>query len=116
MRRFGDAETKTVDMRDRSNDKAPTAEDRVIADWFDPTGKPGDRTPSAKSASGAEVVRRAAQGAERSIEQQVVPSQQGEYVRRVFRRYLQRTQGTTPSQSAPTSTPATPDAPDAPRK
>lgn len=115
-RQFGDPETKTVDMRDRTTGQAPTPEDRVISDWFDPTGKPGDRAASGRSASGAEVVRRAAQGAERSIEQQVVPPQQGEYVRRVFRRYLQRTQGATPAQNAPTSAPATPDAPDAPRK
>lgn len=115
-RRFGDAETKTIDMRDRTSGQAPTPEDRVISDWFDPAGNAGARASSSRSASGAEVVRRAAQGAERSIEQQVVPSQQGEYVRRVFRRYLQRAQGAAATPGAPTSAPATPDAPDAPRK
>lgn len=115
-RAFGDAEQKTVDMRDRTKGEAPTPDDRVISDWFDPSGKPGERAASGRSGSGAEVVRRAAQGAERSIEQQVVPPQQGEYVRRVFRRYLQRTQGVTPTPSAPATSPATPDAPDAPRK
>ncbi|MCC6227728.1 MAG: hypothetical protein IT432_00695 [Phycisphaerales bacterium] len=115
-REFGNAETKTIDMRDRTNRQTPSQNDRVISDWFDPTGKPSDRATSGRSATGAEVVRRAVQGAERSIEQQVVPPQQGEYVRRVFRRYLQRTQGATPTQSAPSSAPATPDAPDAPRK
>jgi hypothetical protein len=115
-RAFGDAEEKTVDMRDRSKGEAPTPDDRVISDWFDPSGKPGERAASGRSGSGAEVVRRAAQGAERSIEQQVVPPQQGDYVRRVFRRYLQRTQGVTPTPSAPATSPATPDAPDAPRK
>ncbi len=115
-REFGNAETKTIDMRDHTNRQTPSQNDRVISDWFDPTGKPSDRATSGRSATGAEVVRRAVQGAERSIEQQVVPPQQGEYVRRVFRRYLQRTQGATPTQSAPSSAPATPDAPDAPRK
>lgn len=115
-RAFGDVEQKTVDMRDRTKGEAPTPDDRVISDWFDPSGKPGERAASGRSGSGAEVVRRAVQGAERSIEQQVVPPQQGEYVRRVFRRYLQRTQGAIPTSTTPATSPATPDAPDAPRK
>jgi hypothetical protein len=114
-RALGDSGTETVDMRDRTGGEAASPNDRVISDWFDPTGKPGDRSSHEGTSSGVEVVRRAAQGAERSIEQQVVPPQQGEYVRRVFRRYLQRAQGGA-APAAPTSTPATPDAPDAPKK
>lgn len=114
-RAFGESGTEPVDLRDRKDGTAPTPIDRVISDWFDPTGKPGDRSNHAGASGGADVLRRAAQGAERSIEQQVVPPQQGEYVRRVFRRYLQRTQGGT-APATPTSTPPTPDAPDAPKK
>lgn len=114
-RAFGESGTEPVDLRDRTDGTAPTPNDRVISDWFDPTGKPGDRSDHAGASGGADALRRAVQGAERSIEQQVVPPQQGEYVRRVFRRYLQRTQGVT-APAAPTGTPPTPDAPDAPRK
>lgn len=111
-----DARSETMDLRDRTSGPAPTPSDRVISDWFDPSAKPKPRDASNTGASGVEVLRRAASGAERSIEQQVVPPQQGDYVRRVFRRYLQHAQGAAPAQSAPAASPATPDAPDAPRK
>jgi hypothetical protein len=37
-----------------------------------------------------EQIQRAAQGAERAIEQQVVPGRYGDFVRRVYRRYGER--------------------------
>lgn len=53
-----------------------------------------------------ERVREAAAGAERAVEQQTVPPQIGPYVKRVFRRYVERT-------TPPPAKPLVPDAPDA---
>jgi len=81
----------------------------TIAQWLgdgQPGGEPRERL--------AQGVRRAAQGIEQSLEQQAIPTRHGEYVRRVFERYVRRTQTPGPGD-APTA-PILPDAPDAPRR
>lgn len=76
---------------------------------------PDSRQPLRSSTPAAlnDRIREAAVGAERAVEQQAVPSQYSPFVKRVFRRYVDRVGSATPG-AAPQA-PATPDAPDAPR-
>lgn len=67
--------------RDRSNES-------VVAQWF--TDQPVDRDGAPGRAVMDEQIRDAAAGAERAIEQQVVPNRYSDLVRRVFRRYGER--------------------------
>ena len=78
----------------RSQSKAGKSDgDQVIAEW-DATPKPGVVGKSGSAGVGVgEGVRRAAEGAERAIEQQSVPPQYSDLVRRVFRKYVKRTEG-----------------------
>jgi len=78
--------TDPVDAR-RTNSTSDG--DRVIAEWDAPP-KPGDAGKAAPLGVG-EGVRRAAEGAERAIEQQNVPPQYTDLVRRVFKKYVERT-------------------------
>jgi len=64
--------------------------DRVIAQWDAPP-KPGETaTSSGPGGSMNEGLKQAAQSAERAIEQRSVPPQYNDLVRRVFRRYVER--------------------------
>ena len=94
-----------VDIRPRPD---PAAGERVIADYFNP--RQGPRPGTAASSTLQEGVREAASGVERAIEQQAVPNQYSDLVRRVFRRYVDRVQ----PGAAPPPAPSTPleDAPD----
>jgi hypothetical protein len=86
-----------VDIRPRPD---PAQGERVIADYFNP--RQGPRTGTATSSTLQEGVREAASGVERAIEQQAVPNQYSDLVRRVFRRYVDRVQpGAAPPPPAP---------------
>jgi hypothetical protein len=77
--------TETVDARGA---EPPAARDeRVIAQWF---GNQESEPGGAGRAEMGEEVQRAAESAERAIEQQVVPARYSDLVRRVFRRYAER--------------------------
>lgn len=103
-----DGKTEMVDARPRV-DRSAADGARVISEW---SGDPS-RDPSAPSSPGAtgERVRAAAAGAERAVEQQVVPAQYGPFVRRVFRKYVERAATERPGVPASPG-PAVPDAPD----
>lgn len=97
-----------VDVRPRTQ---PDEGERVIADYFNP------RQPSRSGVSGRTAleqgVREAAGGVERAIEQQAVPNQYSDLVRRVFRRYVDRvrpdgTSSPEPLEDAPDLRPRTP--------
>jgi hypothetical protein len=78
----------------------------VIADYFN------DKPAARGTASGPTLqqgVSDAAKGAEHAIEQQNVPSQYSDLVRRVFRRYVERVQPGAAERTQPIQ-----DAPDAP--
>lgn len=93
---FGDApenkpgQTAPLDVRQN----LPTAE-RVVAKWFNPNAGGGGVSREAAS----EDLRQATAGAEKAIEQQVVPGRHSDLIRRVFRRYAERTQ--TPAKPVP---------------
>lgn len=73
-----------VDARPRGDTPADLRE-QVIREWL------GEGDPGAPS--GPDVARRfaeAAAGAERAVEEQAVPARHAEFVRRVFRRYVER--------------------------
>ena len=75
--------TVPVDARRASVAGKEPPRERTVAEWY--SDKPVDR--EAKSVAPAEMMREAARGAERAIEQQQVPAKYQELVRRVFRRY-----------------------------
>ena len=79
--------TQDIDAR-RPGDGAGT--ERVLAEWFDKTPQnsgsaPGGTPPAAQ-------MKRAAEGAEKSIESKAVPPRYADLVRRVFQRYVERGQ------------------------
>ncbi len=78
-------DSEPVDARRPAQDKP---RERVVAQWF--SDKPAERGGEPGRASMDEQIQRAAQGAERAIEQQVVPGRYGDFVRRVYRRYGER--------------------------
>lgn len=94
--------TETVDARDPN-----AAAERTIAQWFDPDKSSGG-TQSGPPV--ADHIRDAVRSADRSIEQQRVPSRHEDLVRRVFDRYLRRAQGAQGEQSGPSFAPAAKDA------
>jgi hypothetical protein len=89
--------TEAVDARGRDRG------DRVIAEWLG-EGAAGSGTSPALEAA----VRDAASGVERSIEQQTVPPEYQDLVRRVFRRYTQSATSPGPPDAAasPAQSPA----------
>jgi hypothetical protein len=82
------APTQTEPVDARGQPKTDPSE-HVIADYFN--NKPSPRT-GAPGPTLQQGVSDAAKGAERAIEQQAVPSQYSDLVRRVFRRYVERVQ------------------------
>jgi hypothetical protein len=66
---------------------------RPIAEWM---GGPRHESDSLPAGTPAQELRRAAQGAERAVEQQAVPPAYGDLVRRVFRRYVDRARPASP--------------------
>jgi len=108
-RREWDGSTELVDARG-SNAPRPGEKTSEVSRWSgDPSESPGSPGSTAGSAS---RVRAAAAGAERAVEQQVVPSRFGPFVKRVFRKYVERADAT--GAPAPDgAAPALPDAPDA---
>ncbi len=78
-----------VDARRSPDERAKDAE-RVVAQWF--SDQPAERDGRTGRSPMEEALQEATQGAERAIEQQVVPDRYSELVRRVFRRYGQRTE------------------------
>ena len=108
-RREWDGKSELVDARDKDAAKAGE-KSRVVSQWSgDPSNDP--RAP-ATPGEASNRVRAAAAGAERAVEQQIVPSQYGPFVKRVFRKYVERA-ATQNAPPAATPTPAVPDAPDA---
>jgi hypothetical protein len=91
--------TEAVDARRQT----PTGE-RVIAKWFDPNSPNGA---GVSREAIREDVRQAAAGAEKAIEQQVVPGRHSDLIRRVFRRYAERIE----PAARPAPVEAAPDAP-----
>lgn len=81
-----------VDMRPPGTPEG-SARDRVLAEWDAPP-RPGEALPASPGMN--EGVRRAAEGVERAIEQQQVPPRYSDLVRRVFKKYVDRTQEPTP--------------------
>lgn len=88
---------------------APDAGGPTIAQWL---GEGERGVPQRERL--AEGVRRAAEGIEQSLEQQAVPARHGDFVRRVFERYVRRAQS--PGAEGSSSPPVLQDAPDAPRR
>lgn len=88
---------------------APDAGGPTIAQWL---GEGERGVPQRERL--AEGVRRAAAGIEQSLEQQAVPARHGDFVRRVFERYVRRAQS--PGAEGSSSPPVLQDAPDAPRR
>lgn len=80
-------DTETFDAR--PNEIPPDAAERVVARWFSDEGV--DRSGATSRRETAEAVREAREGAERAIDQQVVPRRHADLVRRVFQRYAERT-------------------------
>ena len=74
------------------------AGERPVASWLSPEGS---RSGSTREQA-VQGLREAASGADRAIEQQAVPPEHADLVRRVFRRYLQR------AEQGATGTPGTP--------
>lgn len=80
-------DTEPIDLRRPADPSQPPS--RVIAEWDAPPT--GEGAPAPTGATGlSDGLRSAAQGAERAIEQQAVPPQYSDLVRRVFRRYIER--------------------------
>lgn len=77
--------SEPVDARRPATDKP---RERVVAQWFN--DKPAERGGEPGRAAMDEQIKQAAAGAERAIEQQVVPNRYEDLVRRVFRRYGER--------------------------
>ncbi len=104
------SKTQIVDARPKSSDAGGDGRglepETVISSWSGPPDGVGRKSGAGTSAVG-ERFRSAAAGAERSVEQQVVPSRYGDLVRRVFRRYVDRTRPglAEPAQAAPTTVP-----------
>lgn len=108
-------ETDVVDARAKSQaeDGAP----RVLAEVINPNG-PERRGGRGEGTIGQEI-REAAKGAEKALEQQGVPSARSEYIRRVFRKYLEQAGrgGTTETtRDRATTTPDAADASKSPKK
>ncbi len=102
-------ETEVVDARGKS--KADDGAPRVLAEVVNPNG-PERRGRGGEGAIGQEI-REAARGAEKALEQQGVPSARSEYIRRVFRKYLEHAgRGGTAETTRERAT-TTPDAADA---
>lgn len=87
-----------VDARRPARGEQPR--ESVVAQWF--SEEAPDRTAPPGRAAMEDQIRSAAAAAEKAIEQQVVPGRHSEFVRRVFRRYAERTAGGT---SPPTPIP-----------
>lgn len=102
-------ETETVDARPKSTPEGATP--RVLAEVLS-----SDSRRKRESADGSMIrneLREAAKGADRAIEQQGVPTGRSEYIRRVFRRYVERASPSSATMSSPEQAKSTPDAPDA---
>jgi len=78
-----------LDLRDKNTDNM-----KVIAEWDRASDRSKDGAIAVQGAPAAgalsEGIRQAAAGAEHAIEQQEIPSQYSDLVRRVFNRYVQR--------------------------
>lgn len=85
--------SEPVDARRPTGDA--TQREQVVAQWL--SDAPPDRGAAPGRSAMDEAVRSAAAGAERAIEQQVVPPRHAELVRRVFRRYAERAATPTPA-------------------
>ncbi len=79
------ASDRTLDAR-RAPEGRPR--ERVIAEWY--SNRPPATGEHAARATPAEEVRRAADAADRAIEQQTVPARYSDLVRRVFKRYAEQ--------------------------
>lgn len=85
--------TQTFDARPDPNatpidDRRPA--ERTIAEWLSEP-KPGGTAPAGPIPQ--EPIRRASESANQAIEQQTIPPQYSDLVRRVFKRYAQSAQG-----------------------
>ncbi len=98
--------SKIVDFRTKPGNAAEPGKERVISDWQKDMPD-GQRDASAAGSAMEEDIRQAKESAERAIEQQSVPAQHRDLVRRVFEKFNQRVDKA--KKSAPSATPA-PDA------
>lgn len=89
--------TQVVDARGAGAPVEPTARERVIAEWMPQGPASRDRT---GQAAATQEVRKAADAAERAVEQQAVPPAYADLVRRVFRRFAERAERPAPSTDA----------------
>jgi hypothetical protein len=87
--------TEPVDARPKPPTDRPAPGERVIAEWF--SNRAGNST---GTAAATEDLRRAADSAERAIEQQVVPPRYNDLIKRVFKRYSEQASGA-PAASPP---------------
>lgn len=81
---------QTVDARPRG-EPARGVREAVISEWLTPATPDPDAV--ARRQAVAERFREAARGVERAVEQQAVPLQHRDLVRRVFNRYTERAAG-----------------------
>jgi hypothetical protein len=89
-----------VDAR-RGPEPGDNPEDRVVAQWF--SDKQGERGVPGETSHAVmqQELRRAAAGAERAVEGQVIAPRYSDLVRRVFRRYAQRVESPRPPDPPP---------------
>lgn len=81
------AQTTPVDARPAKlgDDKR---QERVIAEWY--SDRPVDRNGQVSQAPAAEEMQRAADAADRAVEQQTVPARYNGLIKRVFKRYSEQ--------------------------
>jgi hypothetical protein len=103
----------TVPVDARGGRAAREASQRTIGDLMPDPNARRAAPATARGGDAAQGFREAAAGAERSIENQSVPSQHADLVRRVFERYQKRVNAKQGTQQAPAQQPQQP-APDAP--
>lgn len=92
--RASDFATRPVDARGQRDPAAPRSRERVIAEWTSERSGREPATATSSNTAPAEL-RRAADAADRAIEQQAVPRKYADLVRRVFERY---SEGSPPPQ------------------
>ena len=100
-----EGQTEFVDARPEGQPE-PERE-QIISEWFNPSAKPGEETPTGRINPGR-TVRLAEERAQRALEQQAVPRRHADLIKRVFDRFGERAR-----QAAPGSPPPA-DAEDAP--
>lgn len=101
-----EGQTEFVDARSQG-ETDPERED-IIAEWFNPSAKPGESAAPGQIDPG-QSVQQAEQRAQRALEQQAVPRRHADLIKRVFNRFGERAK-----EAAPAGTPPPTDAKDAP--